>query len=325
MAILTSPSNSNFDCLSQGSGTLVAHSGDSITVSFILPGSKLPQNLKLFGSFDSQGNINALTSGTYNLPDASVVTLLFPSSIDRISLEFSGETLRVDQLFQSLFAGDDWITLGDLPDKLAAGDGDDYIDGNGGADRIRGDGGNDFIAGGAGIDTAEYAGSRMRFSISGTAGTFSVSDQGGTEGTDTLSSVERLQFADVRVALDLDGNAGQVAKLLGAVFGVKAVANREYMGIGLSLIDGGMSYSALGEVAVAATGKTMPVDVVTLLWTNVVGSAPTAQDAQPFIELLLGGMSAGQLASIAADTLINEINIDLVGLVKSGVEFVPTA
>lgn len=322
MAILTSPAGSAFDNLSPANGTLTARSSDSIAITFSPVGSKQQYTLKLFGAFDAQGNIDALTNGAYNLPDASAVSLSFPASTGRILLEASSGTLRVDRLIESLLRGDDWLTLGDQADWVNAGAGSDYIDTNGGADRVQGGPGDDFIAGGAGIDTAEYSGPRSQFSIAYSSNGFNITDQTGSEGVDTLSAVERLRFDDVRVALDLDANAGQVAKLLGAVFGAKAVVNREYMGIGLSLLDGGMGYAALAELAVSVTGASAPADVVKLLWTNVIGSAPTTQDAQPFVDMLNGGMSIGQLTVMAADTTLNAVSIDLVGLAKTGVEFI---
>ena len=64
-------------------------------------------------------------------------------------------------------------------------------------------------------------------------------DKPGIGGFDSLAGVERLQFADQQLALDLDGAAGQAARLLGAVFGPASVPNPGYVGIALSLLDGG--------------------------------------------------------------------------------------
>ena len=108
-----------------------------------------------------------------------------------------------------------------------------------------------------------------------------------------------------------------------AVFGPAAVHNREYVGIGLSFMDGGMTPVELASLAMSVTGRSKPADVVGLLWTNVVGSAPTQQQAQLYIDLLTSGsISTGQLTLLAADTSINTTNIDLVGLARTGLEFV---
>lgn len=46
-------------------------------------------------------------------------------------------------------------------------------------------------------------------------------------------------------AYDLDGHAGETAKILGAVFGAESITNQKYVGIGLSLLDDGMEYEQL--------------------------------------------------------------------------------
>jgi hypothetical protein len=63
-----------------------------------------------------------------------------------------------------------------------------------------------------------------------------------------MTNIERVKFADAHVALDLDGHAGEVAKLLGAVFGAATVANQDYAGIGLTKADEGLSYEQLATV-----------------------------------------------------------------------------
>ncbi|MRD55498.1 hypothetical protein GH816_02950 [Betaproteobacteria bacterium LSUCC0115] len=138
-----------------------------------------------------------------------------------------------------------------------------------------------------------------------------------------LQDVERFVFTDKSLAVDLDGHAGQVAKILGAVFGSDSVANAEYVGIGLDLLDGGMSYSDLAALAVSVTGNTSSTDICNLLWENVIGSSATATDIAPFKSMLdTGQLSIGQLTTLAADTSFNTDNIDLVGLSEIGLEFI---
>jgi hypothetical protein len=151
----------------------------------------------------------------------------------------------------------------------------------------------------------------------------SVRDGTGRDGTVQLLDVERVVFSNVSLALDLDGNAGKVAKILGAVFGKSSVSDKGYVGIGLSLLDGGMSYEALATLAMSVTGKSSSTDVTTLLWTNVIGSAPSAADIAPFKSMLDSGqLSVGGLVALAADTTQNATNINLVGLANTGIEFV---
>ncbi|MBE0550739.1 MAG: cadherin-like domain-containing protein [Rubrivivax sp.] len=203
--------------------------------------------------------------------------------------------------------------------------GDGYR-GLGGPDRITGGPGNDMIDGGDGVDTAVYSGARGAYRLTRTDYGWDVDDTRGTDGSDKLSNVERLQFTDTSVALDLAGNAGTVAKILGAVFGRAEVANEVYAGIGLYYIDGGMSYESLMQLAIDArlgTGASHPA-VVDLLYTNVVGSPPSPGEKAQFVSLLdTHAFTVAGLGVYAADFFLNLDNIDLVGLTQRGLEFVP--
>lgn len=202
------------------------------------------------------------------------------------------------------------------------GSGNDRLTGNAVANRLQGNGGNDVLDGGSGLDTALFSGSRSGYLISQQSGTVAVQDNTTTDGTDTLSNIERLQFAGSKLALDLNGNAGLVAKILGAVFGRDTVGNQTYVGIGLGLVDGGMGYAALSALAINAAGASSPEQVVNLLWSNIVGSAPSAEQAQPFVAMLNSGTTAGDLGVLAADTEFNQTNINLTGLALTGLEYV---
>ena len=183
--------------------------------------------------------------------------------------------------------------------------------------------GNDTIDGGAGIDTSTYSGARSSYKLTlGT--TTTVQDKrtaAPSDGTDSLKNIERLKFSDFNVALDLDGHAGQAAKLLGAVFGAASVTNKQFVGIALSLLDGGVSYEQLATAALGVTGKTTHSDVVSLLWTNLFGVAPSSDQVAPIVAILDGGMSQGALTVLVADTSFNTEKINLVGLSQTGIEF----
>jgi len=133
--------------------------------------------------------------------------------------------------------------------------------------------------------------------------------------------VARFQFSDVSVAYDLTGNAGGVAKIIGAVFGKSTLANKTYVGIGLNLLDSGVSMVNLATMAMSSSGATTPDQEVSQLWTNVMGSTPTASDKAPFLTLLSNGTSVGDLAVMAANSSYNANNINLTGLSQSGIQY----
>lgn len=134
-------------------------------------------------------------------------------------------------------------------DSLNGTSGDDEILGQDGNDLLSGGAGNDFMDGGEGIDTAHYTGSYVNYSINKTGNNFTIIANSGTDGSDFVINMERLQFADTQIALDIDGHAGTTSKILGAVFGVASVSNKEFVGIGLQLLDDGMSYQDLVHLA----------------------------------------------------------------------------
>jgi hypothetical protein len=178
----------------------------------------------------------------------------------------------------------------------------------------------EHFVGGAGVTTAVVGAVRAQVTLTADPQGWGLRVGAATDRL-RLDGVERLRFADGSLALDLDGAAGEVARLLGAVFGPDAVHNRSYVAIGLAHKDQGLSYEALGALALREAGADTPQRMVDRLWTHVVGSPPTAEQAQPYVDLLLGGMSPGALAVFAAETTLNAERIDLVGLASLGLPY----
>jgi hypothetical protein len=147
------------------------------------------------------------------------------------------------------------------------------------------------------------------WTVSYTGPVITISPPPITEGTDQITNVERLQFSDKSVALDLSGNAGTAAKVIGAVLGKSLVQNPTFVGIGLSYLDKGMTYSELGALALTAVGATTNDAVVSTLWRNVVGFEASAATKAPYIKMLTDGMKVGDLVVLAADTSFNTTNI----------------
>lgn len=195
----------------------------------------------------------------------------------------------------------------------------DYVTGNSAANRITLGGGSNEADGGAGIDTAVYSGAANSYRVSASSGRLTVSGNGAT---DTLTNVERLQFGDRGLAFDT--NAQTAAKVIGAVFGPSSVSNAGYVGIGLSLLDGGMSYQQLMQLAlnVRLGATASAVDVVTLLYTNVIGSAPGATELATFAGFITSGnFTPAALGVLAADHPLNQAHVNLVGIASTGLAF----
>jgi hypothetical protein len=191
---------------------------------------------------------------------------------------------------------------------------------------LHGTAADDLVNGEGGKDTFHPNGRSTDFkTVILTSGIATVTDKHGLTGSDQLTFVERIKFYDSNLAIDINGNAGTTAKVLGAVFGKQAVTNKSYVGIGLHFLDEGWTYDNLAALALDAAGAKTNDQIVSLLWTNVIGTKPTAAEKAPFIALLENGMTAGALAHLAADSSFNTTNINLVGLAQTGIEYLPVS
>lgn len=93
--------------------------------------------------------------------------------------------------------------------------GNDRLTGSAGHDTLVGGAGDDILTGGDGFDTIVFSGQRSAYAVTRNGFDFTVS---GADGSDTATGVERLEFADIGVAYDISGNAGQIYRLYKAVF-----------------------------------------------------------------------------------------------------------
>lgn len=236
---------------------------------------------------------------------------------DQITSSGGADTIYGEQ-------GKDEIDAGDQDDMIYGGEGDDKIHGRNGDDTLFGGAGDDMLIGGEGTDTAVYGGVRSAYTVV-KKGVYTATATSAIDGSDTLILVERFKFDDLVLTFDVVGHAGQAAKVLGVVLGRTFAMDKQLIGIGVSLLDGGLTYEQLAIAAVNLVGKSGHADAVTLLWTNLFGSAPTVDQAAPIVALLDGGVSVGALSVLAADSGFNALNINLVGLAQGGIEYLPLA
>jgi hypothetical protein len=202
----------------------------------------------------------------------------------------------------------------------------DIISGSSVDDKFFSSAGDDRFDGQTGFDRLIYSSAMSTFEIAKVDGAYQVRGKSNSDNTDTVINIERLEFSDTSLALDIAGHAGITAKLLGATFGKESLANKALVGIGLSYMDAGTSYSDLmGAVINAVLGSTASnAAVVELLYTNVIGSAPSANDLAFFTDWLDKGIyTKASFGVLAADTELNIVNVGLVGLASTGLEYTP--
>ena len=215
-------------------------------------------------------------------------------------------------------------------DRLLGTSGIDILSGLAGNDWLTGGGGNDVLDGGSGIDRAAYSGASTEYAISRTSSGLSVRDTLIRDGTDSLVSIERLEFSDIGTALDMgvSESGGKSALLMGAVLGSAALADKSLVGQVLTFFDEGRSMTTAADFLVSSgitaslAGGGDNLNFVRWLFHNVVGVFPdssTASTLQSFITQ--GAYTQASMLAAAAELPVNQDNVNLVGLAQNGMDY----
>lgn len=200
--------------------------------------------------------------------------------------------------------------------------GNDKFIGNSYNNQIKGFGGNDQIDGGGGTDTALFSGNKSKYQITNNGTTITVS---GPDGTDTLTNVERVQFADRGVAFDTDGASGQAYRLYQAAF--NRTPDQGGLGYYFKNMDQGMSLEEVAQHFIDSPeftktyGKLDSNKFVTQLYANVLHRAPDASGLAYHVDHLdHAGLSQTQLLVQFSESPENQAA--LIGNIKGGMEYI---
>ena len=194
-------------------------------------------------------------------------------------------------------------------------------------DIIKGQPGTDFFDGGVGIDTVVYSGPLEQYTLKKSSARFVVSESTGSDDTDYLSSIERLQFSNAKLALDLDGHAGDAVKIIGSLLGPKFIEDKPLVGVVLGLLDQNYTKTQIASLGLSTplyqslAGSASNEDFVKYVFNNVVGRPPQTDELNTYLSMLSQGSTQAELAVLAADTELNALRIDLVGLVQHGIGY----
>ena len=280
----------------------------SLTFDLLADGATEPE-ASLTVTTDVSGN----ASGTLRLTNDT-----FPEPSQTYLIQLSGNP-QVSQYVQ--FRDDDSgnpISGGSGSEVLTTSDDDDVVDAGIGDDFVIASRGNDFIDGGVGKDAVEYQGStssEISLRKDGDAVVVGLSGK-----SDRLLNVERLHFEDQWVALDMNGNAGNAAKMIVAAFGSELLD--DYLGIGIGVADDGLSMSGLANLVVNT--DLMPFSTsgqfVDLVFNNLLDRDANALEKSLYSGYLNDGLyTEADLLVMAADTQMANASmldfaIDNVGL-----------
>lgn len=171
-----------------------------------------------------------------------------------------------------------------------------------------------------------FGGLRKYYDLEISSSNIKIVDQLMTDGIAYMARDGRVVFQDIAIAFDLEGISGNAARLLAAVFGKDAVKNPTYAGIAISLFDQGYSKDQVSQVALNAVfgADAKSKDVVSLIWKNLTGSTIDDKNLADLSGLIDSkAITAAQLTTKAADLDLTAQLIDLVGLSKTGWEYIP--
>lgn len=289
--------------------------GATATAITITNGSGYRQTFSGAFSYDSNGNVSGTTNGTnFYLNDALVYSATnMEASAAQLST-FANTYGDTQDTYAYVLRGNDAIT---------GSSGNDVINGYAGVDTITGGAGNDIIDGGVGTDNAVYSGARASYTITQSGNNFIVKALTGTDGTDTLTNIERLKFSDSIVALDISGVAGQAYRLYQAALNrapdVAGLSNWiRNMDAGMSLDTAANGFAQSAEFKVKFGDNQTNQQFITTMYDNVLHRTPDDGGLLNWMnQLNAGAMTKAQILSGFSESTENQINV--IGVIQSGV------
>ena len=318
-------------------GTFTVASGTANTTIAAIRGTISTMKVFINGALAEEINYGtSISTSLFGVTSSSSS----PPSAAILSTQRAQAVLQYDNLFQLINTGSTFTG------SSATSGGADQVNGGIGSDTFIGNTANDYFNGGGGADIAVYRGNRSSYTIISTTTTdrgdpnginqltgFLIND--GTvnrDGADTLINVERLQFADMKLAIDtgLTQSAGQTALLLGAVLPGQLVfdsSKQALLGSVISLFDQGFTLKQLSGSILRLpiwnmlTNKAVPTntDIANYLLTNVNnGVAPSASALNAGVTALNTETVQGEWLASIAEGSANQTHINLVGLQTTG-------
>jgi Ca2+-binding RTX toxin-like protein len=211
------------------------------------------------------------------------------------------------------------------------------ITGNEGNNVLTGGPGNDTIDGGSGTNTSVYFGNFSDYTITIGAGTSAktvITDNRklpNNDGTDNLTNIQRLQFADERLALDLgvDQAAGKAVLTMAATLGPAFASDKGWAGRFLAYFDTGAKVADGTNLLISAgimaafAGSSDNASLVKFVYNNVNGKPPDATTLASLLAPLNAHTTtpAEWMASMV-ESAANQAHVQLTGLAHTGWQYI---
>ncbi len=274
--------------------------------------------------WDGGGNdtiaYTSTTGSVIDLREGAFSQLGRPITLSNHSFQADTVAIAYGTLIENAFggSGNDTLYGNDTGNDLRGNGGNDVLYAGAGNDLLRGNLGNDTLDGGTGRDVAVYVGTHEIFSVALSTAGATITDKSGAEGSDTLLNIERVDFSDGTLALDIGKwqTAGEAYRLYQAAFARSPdLGGLNYW---VEQMDGGQTHEQVAhnfivspEFQVKYGASLTDAQLVTALYQNVLGRTPD----QGGYDYWLGLLNQGQITR--EQTLINfsesDENVTLVG------------
>jgi serralysin len=177
------------------------------------------------------------------------------------------------------------------------------------------------------VDVVQFQGAREEYLVSKSAGSVAVIDRSGRDGSDILVNAERIKFSDQMVALDVEGNAGQVYRLYQAAF--NRTPDKVGLGFWISMVDNGLSLDAIAREFVASDefktlyGAAPSTEVlINAIYQNVLHRAPDKGGFDFWLDVMSNhGVTPSVLVTEFSESAENKAALATV--IGNGFDYVP--
>ena len=302
----------------------VIKTATQITVLSTEPGSTALNRVDYFGKFTYAGNSvsGTLESFSRTTPEGQVRYTIKDLSLDAGSVSAFILSGTDAELIPIALAGKDELVGNEWSFLLGYGGDDTYI--------------SQYMYfsvfdGGDGIDTAVFNENRGSFNVKSNYGSLTerpeLSVEKGWMGTSVnLKNVERIQFADTALALDISGNAGQAYRLYRAAF--DRTPDRDGLGFWISTLDNGATLQSVAAGFVNSSEfkglfSSNPTNkaVLTAFYKNVLHREPDQSGYDFWLNALDKGLSINQMLVDFSESAENKAQV--IGSIQNGIEYHP--